>query len=295
MAVRWIGAFLTAALAVGSTTAGAVTLDNLDGQGFEPIFGDYAPGGNCSAEPRVTIDKTGMTFRANGSSSHSKTVEFAASFLGPEYDGISMVFFPFPLGDYEFGRVIMTANADEMPGLLRFEDNTGPGDTFTSLEAALVRTGTFQLCGAAAASASAAAPAETAAVGEATPWEVVPVDGGLPLAYVDAAGSPDIEAFSVFCSEGQPAIAMLLKNGMAGDRLGVAWGFAGGTVQLTVYPSSRDGTFWQSYLRESGLLDWLIRESGQAQLRIGNTAEGAVSLKGSTATIKTALASCATL
>jgi hypothetical protein len=294
MAVRWIGVFLTAALAIGSTAAGAVTLDTLEGSGFEPIYGDYAPGGNCSAEPRVTIDATGLTFHSGGSTTHSRKVEFAASYMGRDYDGISLVFFPFPLSDYEFGRVVMTANADEQPGLLRFEDNTGPGDKFTPIEAALVRTGTFQLCGGAAA-ASAPAPAETAAVADTTPWELVPTDGGTPLAYVDAAGSKDIEAFSVFCSEGQPAIAGLFKNGMAGDRLGIAWGFAGGTVQLTLYPSSRDGTFWQSYMRESGLLDWLLRESGQANLRIGGTAEGAVSLKGSTATIKAALASCAKL
>jgi hypothetical protein len=284
----WI--FLGAILALGSTAAGAVSVDNLEGPAFEPIYGDYAPGGNCSLEPRVTIDAAGLTFVANGSTTHSRKLEFAASFFGPEYEGSSLAFFPFPLGEYEFGRVIMTANADEQAGLLRFEDNTGPGDRFTPLEAALVRTGTFQRC-----TGVATAAAEPIAARELTPWEVVPTDGGSPLAYVDAVGSPDIESFSVFCSEGQPAIAMLLRNGMAGERLGVAWGFAGGTVQLTVYPSSNDGTFWQSYLRESGLLDWLLRESGQAQLRIGGTAEGAVSLNGSTATIKTALASCARL
>lgn len=290
--MRRVRVFLAAAFAIGSTAAGAVSLDNLDGPGFAPIYGDYAPGGNCSTEPRVTIDATGLTFRSGGGMSHSGKVEFATSFFGPDYDGASMVFFPFPLGEYEFGRVIMIANADETPGLLRFEDNTGPGDRFTPLEAALVRTGAFQRCEGAAAPA---APTEVADPVETTPWELVPVEGGVPLAYVDAAGSPDISAFSVFCSEGQPAIAMLLKNGMAGDRLGVDWGFAGGSVQLSVYPSNSEGTFWQSYLRESGLLDWLIRESGQAQLRIGSTAEGAVSLNGSTATIKTALASCATL
>ncbi|HSG34516.1 MAG TPA: hypothetical protein VLA37_08270, partial [Sphingomonadaceae bacterium] len=148
--LRRVPVVLGAILALAASPAQAVTLDNLDGPGFEPIYGDYAPGGNCSLEPRVTIDASGFTFRAAGTTEQRSKVEFALSFFGPEYEGPSLVFFPFPLGEYEFGRVILTVNADEQEGLLRFEDNTGPGDMFTPLEAALVEASTMQLCSASA-------------------------------------------------------------------------------------------------------------------------------------------------
>ena len=55
-----------------------------------------------------------MTFTVGGQTQRSAKFEFAASFFGPDYSGISFTFFPFPISDYEPGHVLMYVNADEV-------------------------------------------------------------------------------------------------------------------------------------------------------------------------------------
>src|SRR3546814_20724478 len=87
------------------------------------IFGSYAPRGDCSKEPRVTIDEKGMTFRANGREIKPPRVEYALTFMGQSYDGIMAVFFPFPVSSNDFGRVLMYVNDDKKSCFIRFQSD----------------------------------------------------------------------------------------------------------------------------------------------------------------------------
>src|SRR5690554_7909336 len=80
-------------------SAQAVSIDGLQGSGFDHIYGSYAPDGDCAREPRVTIAGPGMTFRADGRTVTATRIEYAASFFGGLYEGIALAFFPFPRSD----------------------------------------------------------------------------------------------------------------------------------------------------------------------------------------------------
>ena len=135
-----------AAALLTAAAAHAVTLTDLRGAGFDAQFGRYAPGGDCKREPMLIIDETGLTFHAGGRDMHGRSIEYAASYLGPDYEGNSRVLFPFPTSEDEPGPVLMTLNADEKPGVITFEDNRGPGERFTPLEAALIAVSPLMLC-----------------------------------------------------------------------------------------------------------------------------------------------------
>lgn len=137
---------LGAAMLVGATEAAAVTLSDLRDQGLDPIFGDYAPGGDCVLEPRLTIGETGFAFQSGARTAQSESFEHALSFWGPDYDGISLVFFPFPLDEYEPGHVLMIVNADEQPGIVTFDENLGPGESLSPLEAELIAASPLMMC-----------------------------------------------------------------------------------------------------------------------------------------------------
>src|SRR3546814_7884490 len=110
------------------------------------IFGSYAPRGDCSKEPRVTIDEKGMTFRANGREIKPPRVEYALTFMGQSYDGIMAVFFPFPVSSNDFGRALMYVNDDEKRGVIRFESDLPRGQRPASFHAAFTGGGPFTLC-----------------------------------------------------------------------------------------------------------------------------------------------------
>ena len=136
------GFAILASGAMASSPASAVTIDGL--QGLDHIYGSYAPGGDCSREPRVTLDVAGMTFTANGRTVQATRVEYAASFFGPSYEGIALAFFPFPRSDSDYGSLLMFVNEDDVPGAIRVESNIGPGERLDPFQAAL--TGDYRLC-----------------------------------------------------------------------------------------------------------------------------------------------------
>ncbi len=127
-------------------TADAVTLSKLKGSYLDGIYGTYAPHGDCKREPRITVDDAGFAYLQAGQATHSRSIEYAVSYGGPEYSGASQWFFPFPVNDDDFGRVLMTFNPDEKPGTLLVESNLGPGQTFTALQAALVKASPYARC-----------------------------------------------------------------------------------------------------------------------------------------------------
>lgn len=131
-----------AALVLSALPAQAIEVANLEG--FEDIFGTYAPGGDCTAEPQIVISRQGFLFTDAGLELAGNRMEFAASFWGARYDGIMNVFFPLVAGPDDLGPIILTANDDEKPGHVRIEaSDRAPSDPFL---AALVDTATFQRC-----------------------------------------------------------------------------------------------------------------------------------------------------
>lgn len=416
-----------AALAGGlaiSPPAWAVTLDGLKGNGLEHIYGSYAPGGDCSREPRVTIDDSGMTFQAASRTVQRARVEYAATFFGMRYEGIALAFFPFPRSDSDMGQVLMLVNDDEKPGTIRIEANAEPGQRLDPFQAAL--SGSYLLCagtgsgvapprtaepepvagvplewnnlrasvgrypgtyaednidlfdkGAIAAALRAAlgdkmevlktnlstvgplerqgnfyyimgnaphrggedqayvlidgarravqvglweqgrltvyapaggrlpippavqrmldnSPGETANAAPGTPWEVLPVQGREPVAYVEPAASPSITSLSIYCEKGRPYMAMLLGKPGAGTRMTMTWNFAGRLVNIPVQRANNAGTYWVGPA-DSQLLQLLMSQRGMVYLRIDGRLEGEASLAEAPEVLRTTLRTCVRL
>ncbi|BAK65174.1 hypothetical protein SLG_04990 [Sphingobium sp. SYK-6] len=415
-----------------SGSAQAVTLNGLTRGAFGEIYGSYAPRGECASGPSVTIDDKGFTFRATGRTVTQHRVEYAASFMGPTYDGITSVFFPFPVSANDFGRLIMFVNDDEKRGVIRFDADLGPGQRADPFQAAFTSASPFQLCkgtGAAVTAAPAAtraapvapvaglpmewtnlpslvgkypgsyardnidlfdkgavaaalrsrlgpkmdvlktnlnvvgplgrqgnlyyisgnaqhqggveqayvlidparkavqvglwekgkltvyppaqggripvpaeiatmlqnSPPETATPLPGTPWELVPVQGRAPLAYVSAAGSPNIESLSLYCEGGKPYMAMLLNKPARPGALTMTWNFSGRLVNLPVRAASNNGTQWIGSVSGTPLLPLLMQQKGTVMLRLNGKLEGEASLANAPATLRTALRPCAQL
>ena len=129
-----------------SAPAPAITLHGLKNGQLDDIYGTYAPRGECAREPKIAVGDSGMTFTHAGKSTRSGTVEYALTYMGPDYQGISHVVFPFPVNEDDVGRVMMTFNAGEKRGALAVESNLGPGQSFSPLEAALVKHSPYAKC-----------------------------------------------------------------------------------------------------------------------------------------------------
>ena len=124
----------------------ALTLDNLKGAQLDGIYGTYAPRGDCTREPRITVDDSGLAYMLGGKATRSGKVEYALTYGGQEYTGISQWIFPFPVSDDDFGRVLMTFNANEKAGALLVDPDLGPGQSLNVLQAALVKASPFARC-----------------------------------------------------------------------------------------------------------------------------------------------------
>lgn len=127
--------------------AQAVTLHDLKGQHPGSIYGTYAPRGDCKREPRITVDASGFMYRYRAHAVHPSTFEWAVSYGGPDYNGITEWVFPFPVSESDFGRVLMIVNPDERAGTMRFEADLAPGQSLNDLQAALVRGSPYAKCG----------------------------------------------------------------------------------------------------------------------------------------------------
>ncbi len=149
---RYAPRTLRALLAIGLAelllgNASALTLDNLKGAHLDDLYGTYSPGGDCKREPRITVGDAGLAFESAGKTTHTKRIEYAVSYGAPDYNGITRWIFPFPVTEDDFGRVLMTFNADEKPGTLSAESDLGPGQSLSALQAALVKASPYIRCG----------------------------------------------------------------------------------------------------------------------------------------------------
>ena len=99
-------------------SAGAVSLQDM--KGFEALFGRYGPKGDCSKYPQVLIDARGMALdHGQGKVERAPTLDYSASFFGPEYEGDAHAFFPY-MTDAGPNPLLVLVN-DERPGSLRVE------------------------------------------------------------------------------------------------------------------------------------------------------------------------------
>lgn len=145
--MRMVGIFGAACgLALVSTAGLAVPVTTLKGSGMEADYGSYAPGGDCRREPRIAIGDDGFTFTANGHSVSGKPVELAASFFGNSYEGISLVYFPFPKSANDYGLVQLTTSPGEKRGTLLVEAYVPKGQRLDPFEAAFVRPEPYVRC-----------------------------------------------------------------------------------------------------------------------------------------------------
>ena len=423
---RWpvSSAAMSASALMVAASAHAVTINGLQGSGFEHIYGSYASGGNCAREPRVTIGDAGMTFRANGRTVAAARIEYAASFFGGSYEGDALAFFPFPRSDSDFGPVLMFVNEEE-PGTVRIEAEAEPGQRLDPFYAALA--GSYQLCpgtgsglapptvaeavpvpgtplewtnlpgmvgrypgsfaennidlfdkGAVAASLRMAvgekmavlennlstvtplqrqdnlyyimgnapnrggedqayvlidatkravqvglweqgkltvyapasgrlpeppevremlarSPGETANAAPATPWEVLPVQGRAPVAYVEAAASPSIISITLYCENGRPYMAMLLNKPSTGTRSTITWNFAGLLVNIPVQRADDAGTYWVGGVAGTPLIQHLMMQTDVAYLRIDGRLEGEASLTNAPGALRATMRQCVSL
>ena len=128
-------------------SASAVTLDGLKREGLGKIYGSYAPGGDCKRQPLLVIDDPGFTFTVAGRTVTQSRIEYAVSYMGPDYEGISLVFFPFPKSEDDLGPVLMMVNHEEHPGVVRFESNLAPGQKLQEMQSALIASRLLRCAG----------------------------------------------------------------------------------------------------------------------------------------------------
>ena len=126
--------------------APAVELSNLRNQGVDALYGSYAPGGDCTREPRITVDAAGFTFDAAGQRTRTRRIEYAVSYMGQDYQGRSAWFFPFVVNDDDLGPLLMTFNADERDGALGIEATDSRRPLSNPIQAALVRHTPYLRC-----------------------------------------------------------------------------------------------------------------------------------------------------
>jgi hypothetical protein len=126
-------------------TAQAIEVKNLDG--FEALFGRYAPAGDCKRQPQIVVDRTGFTFEAAGKSEKATQPEYAASYGGNFYEGISLWFFPYFDPDKD-RPLLLTFNAGEKKGVLAAdtEYNYFGGPKLDAKYQALVNGSPYRVC-----------------------------------------------------------------------------------------------------------------------------------------------------
>lgn len=135
-------------------------------------------------------------------------------------------------------------------------------------------------------------PGEKAVAAPGTPWELLPVQGRSPAAYVEAAASPNITSLSLYCENGRPYMAVLLNKPAAGTRLTMSWNFAGRLVNLPVQRGNNEGSYWIGAVAGTPLVQHLMTQQGTALLRIDGRLEGEASLANAPAVLRSSLRPC---
>src|SRR5690554_2970103 len=141
----------------------------------------------------------------------------------------------------------------------------------------------------------ARSPGETANAAPGTPWEVLPVQGRAPVAYVEAAASPSILSITVYCENGRPYMAMLLDKAGTGTRSTMTWNFAGRLVDIPVQRANNAGTYWVGDIEGTSLIEHLMTQNDMVYLRIDGRLEGEASLYNAPVALRATMRQCVNL
>lgn len=141
----------------------------------------------------------------------------------------------------------------------------------------------------------ARSPGEMANAAPGTPWEILPVQGRAPVAYVEAAASPSITSISLYCENSRPYMAMLLNKPANSQRSTVTWNFAGRLVNIPVQRANNAGTYWVGGIAGTPLLGHLLTQKDMVYLRIDGRLEGQASLANAPSALHATLRQCVKL
>lgn len=141
----------------------------------------------------------------------------------------------------------------------------------------------------------ARSPGETANAAPGTPWEILPVQGRAPVAYVEAAGSPSIKSITLYCENGRPYMAMLLDKPKTGTRSTMTWNLAGRLINVSVQRADNAGTHWVGGIAGTPLIEHLMAHKDIAYLRIDGRLEGEASLVNATEVLRATLSQCVSI
>ncbi|WP_439578221.1 hypothetical protein [Elioraea sp.] len=123
-------------------------------------------------------------------------------------------------------------------------------------------------------------------------WSLRPVAGRTPVATV--AGPGVIHSVSLLCFNGAPVVALALRGRPSVSRATVTFLFPTlGRVDHPIGQQPGGGqNVWYADLRRSRLPQFLAGRDSQATVAINGARQGTMSLRGSTASIRSALESC---
>jgi hypothetical protein len=107
---------LTLLVIFGAPQARSAGLPNLDA--FAGLHGLYAPGGDCSDHPRITVDGDGLSVENGDSRYEFERFDHASNFGGVDYAGSSIWLMPLHGSERP---ILMTFNSGEQPGVLTVE------------------------------------------------------------------------------------------------------------------------------------------------------------------------------
>lgn len=123
-------------------------------------------------------------------------------------------------------------------------------------------------------------------------WSLRPVAGRSPVATV--AGPGVIHSLSLLCFNGAPVVALQLRGRPTVSRATVSFLFPSlGRIDHPIGQQPGGGqNVWYADLSRSRLPQFLAGRDSQATVAINGVSQGAISLRGSTASIRSALQSC---
>lgn len=113
-----------------------------------------------------------------------------------------------------------------------------------------------------------------------------------------------IKTLSVFCNQGKPVLAMLLKAQPSAAPVTLTWIFRGWAVNVAMGRGNHEATLWLADLSRSALPRWLAHRGNtpathklaslatESYLRIDGDMQGEVSLKDSSTATQAALHTC---
>jgi hypothetical protein len=142
----------------------------------------------------------------------------------------------------------------------------------------------------------AAAPApETGAAAAPVPllapgWTLRRVPGASPVALGGGVG--DIASLAAFCLQGQPFLAVTFRERPASGRVELSFDFSQGTVATVAGHEATAGGAFVAALAEGPLADRLAGRDREVGVSVDGEPQGALSLAGSTRSVRAALESC---